>query len=47
MPLNHIYDGIILATAHDEFKEMEAEGIRKLGKDNHVLYDLRNVYDLQ
>ncbi len=46
-PLNHTYDGIILAVAHDEFKEMGAEAIHKLGKDNHVLYDLKNVFDLQ
>jgi len=46
-PLDHTYDGIILAVAHDEFKEMGAKAIRKLGKDNHVLYDLKNVFDLQ
>ena len=45
--LNDTYDGIILAVAHDEFKEMGAEAIHKLGKDNHVLYDLKNVFDLQ
>lgn len=45
--LDHTYDGIILAVAHDEFKEMGAKAIRKLGKDNHVLYDLKNVFDLQ
>ncbi len=46
-PLKNTYDGIILAVAHDEFKEMGAEAIHKLGKDNHVLYDLKNVFDLQ
>ena len=46
-PLDHTYDGIILAVAHDEFKEMGAKAIRKLGKDNHVLYDLKNVFDIQ
>jgi len=46
-PSNHIYDGIILAVAHDEFKEMGVKAIRKLGKDNHVLYDLKNVFDSQ
>jgi UDP-N-acetyl-D-glucosamine/UDP-N-acetyl-D-galactosamine dehydrogenase len=46
-PLDHTYDGIILAVAHDGFKEMGAKAIRKLGKDNHVLYDLKNVFDLQ
>lgn len=35
------YDAIILAVAHDEFKELGAECIRKLGKKAHVLYDLK------
>jgi UDP-N-acetyl-D-galactosamine dehydrogenase len=35
------YDAIILAVAHDEFKELGAENIRKLGKESHVLYDLK------
>ncbi|TPH18996.1 Vi polysaccharide biosynthesis UDP-N-acetylglucosamine C-6 dehydrogenase TviB [Litorilituus lipolyticus] len=35
------YDAIILAVAHKEFKELGVENIRKLGKDAHVLYDLK------
>ena len=35
------YDAIILAVAHNEFKNLGAGNIRKLGKDNHVLYDLK------
>lgn len=38
-----IYDGIILAVAHQEFREMGAEKIRELGKNNSVLYDLKYV----
>ncbi|MBZ0124259.1 MAG: nucleotide sugar dehydrogenase, partial [Roseovarius sp.] len=37
------YDGIILAVAHDEFREMGAAGLRALGRDEHVLYDLKHV----
>lgn len=37
------YDAIILAVGHDEFKQMGAEAIRKLGKTYHVLYDLKYV----
>lgn len=37
------YDAIILAVGHDEFKQMGAEAIRKLGKASHVLYDLKYV----
>ncbi|MBO1531151.1 Vi polysaccharide biosynthesis UDP-N-acetylglucosamine C-6 dehydrogenase TviB [Psychrobacter sp. F1192] len=43
-PQEGYYDGIILAVAHDEFTDMGASNIRKLGKDNHVLYDLKYVF---
>jgi UDP-N-acetyl-D-galactosamine dehydrogenase len=37
------YDGIILAVAHNKFVEMGAGQIRKLGRPNHVLYDLKYI----
>ena len=37
------YDAIVLAVAHDQFRAMGAREIRKLGKDDHVLYDLKYV----
>ncbi len=40
-PEKNKYDAIILAVAHDEFKALGVENIRKLGKENHVLYDLK------
>lgn len=40
-PEENKYDAIILAVAHNEFKELGVENIRKLGKENHVLYDLK------
>ncbi|MBQ4838285.1 MULTISPECIES: Vi polysaccharide biosynthesis UDP-N-acetylglucosamine C-6 dehydrogenase TviB [Pseudoalteromonas] len=39
------YDAILLAVGHNEFKELGAEEIRKLGKPEHVLYDLKYVLD--
>jgi UDP-N-acetyl-D-galactosamine dehydrogenase len=39
------YDGIILAVAHDEFKILGADKIKALGKESHVLYDLKYVLD--
>lgn len=42
---NSSYDGVILAVAHEEFKQMGADKIRQLGKANHVLYDLKYVLD--
>ena len=38
-----IYDAIILAVAHQQFKEMKGASIRSLGKPNAVLYDLKYV----
>ena len=40
---NGQYDAVILAVAHDQFKAMDVEAIRGLGKANHVLYDLKYV----
>lgn len=42
---DHSYDGIILAVAHNQFVEMGVEKIRELGKQNHVLYDLKYLFD--
>jgi len=40
-PAVNNYDGIILAVAHNEFRALGAENIRKHGKAEHVLYDLK------
>jgi UDP-N-acetyl-D-glucosamine/UDP-N-acetyl-D-galactosamine dehydrogenase len=37
------YDGIIVAVAHDKFRQMGAQRLRALGKETHVLYDLKYV----
>jgi UDP-N-acetyl-D-galactosamine dehydrogenase len=42
-PENGVYDAVILAVAHNQFKIMGTEAIRKLGKSNHVLYDIKYV----
>lgn len=38
------YDAIVLAVAHNQFLEMGVERIRELGKQNHVLYDLKYLF---
>jgi UDP-N-acetyl-D-galactosamine dehydrogenase len=43
-PLANQYDGIVLAVAHHQFIEMGIESIRTLGKEDHVLYDLKYVF---
>ncbi|MFL6966895.1 Vi polysaccharide biosynthesis UDP-N-acetylglucosamine C-6 dehydrogenase TviB [Pseudomonas alvandae] len=40
-PQADFYDGIVLAVAHNEFRELGAENIRKFGRAKHVLYDLK------
>jgi UDP-N-acetyl-D-glucosamine/UDP-N-acetyl-D-galactosamine dehydrogenase len=37
------YDGIILAVAHDQFREMGGERLRAFGKYAHVIYDLKYI----
>lgn len=37
------YDGIIISVAHDEFTSMGGESIRRLGKPDHIVYDLKHV----
>lgn len=40
-PKDNHYDSILIAVAHDEFKEMGADKLHLLGKSNHVLYDIK------
>lgn len=42
-PKTNNYDAIILAVGHNQFVEMGAGEIRKLGKENHVLYDIKSI----
>jgi len=42
-PQENQYDGMIIAVAHDQFKKLGAQGIRRLGRESHVLYDLKYV----
>ncbi len=37
------YDAIIIATGHDQFREMGAHGIRTLGTSNAVLFDVKGI----
>jgi UDP-N-acetyl-D-galactosamine dehydrogenase len=42
-PDTGVYDGIVLAVAHQEFTEMGLAEMRKLGREDHVLYDLKYI----
>ena len=40
-PTKGKYDAIILAVAHDVFKNLSPEQIKTFGKENHVIYDIK------
>jgi UDP-N-acetyl-D-galactosamine dehydrogenase len=42
-PADGAYDGIILAVAHNEFRDMGAAAIRRFGKPHHIVYDLKYI----
>jgi UDP-N-acetyl-D-glucosamine/UDP-N-acetyl-D-galactosamine dehydrogenase len=46
-PEQGIYDGIMIAVAHQQFKKMGVEAIRALGKLDHLLYDLKYLYSTE
>ena len=41
---SELYDAIVIAVAHKEFKQMGIEKIRALGKPKHVVYDLKYLF---
>lgn len=43
-PGNGKYDAIIVAVAHNEFRDQGAADIRKYGKANHALFDVKYVF---
>ena len=43
LPADGQYDGIVLAVAHREFDALGEAGFHALGKDTHVLYDIKSV----
>jgi UDP-N-acetyl-D-glucosamine/UDP-N-acetyl-D-galactosamine dehydrogenase len=45
-PVEGKYDAILLAVAHDEFKELSLEQIKAFGKGSHVLYDIKYLLDV-
>ncbi len=46
-PAKETYDAIILAVAHQEFRDMGAAAVRRWGKASHVLYDLKYAFPKQ
>lgn len=40
------YGGIVIAVAHDIFRQQGAETLRRFGADGHVLYDLKYLFGI-
>ena len=38
------YDGVVVAVDHSKYKQMGVEAIRALAKSNHVVYDVKHVF---
>ena len=41
IPIPNQYDAIVIAVAHDEFKQLSLSQIKSYGKENHVIYDIK------
>jgi UDP-N-acetyl-D-galactosamine dehydrogenase len=44
-PVAGTYEGIIVAVAHDKFRQLGLSGVRRFGKEMHVVYDLKNLFE--
>lgn len=43
-PRTGVYDGVLLAVAHDQFRNAGVSSVRAYGRRAHVLYDIKNVF---
>ena len=43
-PEQGAYDAVVVAVAHDEFRQLGIDGVRKLCKDQAVVYDIKYVF---
>jgi UDP-N-acetyl-D-galactosamine dehydrogenase len=39
-----MYDAIVVAVAHRQFRELGSRGIRRFCRKRHVLYDIKHVF---
>ena len=44
-PKKQYYDAIVLAVGHEEFRKMGPKTVREYGKVQHILYDLKYVFE--
>ena len=41
----NFYDCIVLTVSHDEFKKMSVSDIKAFGKKDHILYDVKYLFN--
>jgi UDP-N-acetyl-D-galactosamine dehydrogenase len=46
-PVENSYDAIILAVAHDNFRELGIDQIRKFGKSNSIIFDIKYLFPIE
>ena len=44
-PSKQKYDSILLAVAHNEFRNMSIKQIKVYAKQNHIIYDIMHIFD--
>ncbi|MEQ9103561.1 MAG: Vi polysaccharide biosynthesis UDP-N-acetylglucosamine C-6 dehydrogenase TviB [Rhodothermales bacterium] len=44
-PKTATYDGVVVAVAHTAFKEMGLKAIRAFGREKHILFDVKSMFD--
>jgi UDP-N-acetyl-D-galactosamine dehydrogenase len=44
-PQENTYDAVIICVAHDEIRDMGIDAIRKLCKTNHVIFDVKYIFN--
>ena len=44
MPVEERYDAVVVAVAHDQFKSVGIEGIRRLVSGSGVIYDIQGMF---
>jgi len=44
-PQNGSYDSIVLAVSHKQFVELGIDGVRALGRDGAIVYDVKYLFD--
>jgi len=43
-PQRGAYDAVIIAVAHAAFSDLGPKGVRRYGKDDHVVFDLKSIF---